>query len=183
MKSDELTVLDLLGHALAYGHGKSAADHVAQDIVDDDIGRELFDDLLLLEKLDGRNDASSGAADPRLRAASLYAENAVETLMDDLIGLHPLAAAKLIKYCGHESAATQGIGGIALRVAADLHDLVALFREGSADVGGGRGLANASLSVYCNISCLFHYCHLKMGAFALESSLDLCLDIRAEKMR
>jgi hypothetical protein len=66
---------------------------------------------------------------------------------------------------------TQSDGGVALGVAADLHDLVAGHGEGCTDVGGGGGLADATLAVnrdlladiYLDCNALFLHTRSTLG--------------------
>ena len=64
--------------------GEAAADHVAQHVEDHDVG--VFEQVMLLEQLDGLADDIAAAAGAGRRAAGLDAHHAVVALEDEVLG-------------------------------------------------------------------------------------------------
>ena len=74
--------VDLLGVSLANGNGKSAADYIAEDVVEYDI--QIVKGMKCLQALKCYNDPASGAANPRIGAARLDAAHTTGALMDEV---------------------------------------------------------------------------------------------------
>src|SRR6266498_560184 len=141
--------VDLLRLALADRHRKPAADHVAQHVVEDEVqvGRV---GALLLEEVDGGDDAAAGAADPRLRAARLDAlHGAVPDLehVAEVEVLHRAAIPDEIHHRRLRLRVQDEAGGVGLRIAADDHHLLAERGEARDGVLRRRGLADPALAV------------------------------------
>jgi len=135
----------VFGDAFANRHREAAADHVAQNVVDDVIEVELFEDFRLLEQFDRGDDAASGAADAGSWPARFDAINAIEAGMKNIVGLHHGFLAQGVQHGGDVRTAPQGIGRVGLGVTSELQNLVACHGEGSAQIGGGGALANSPL--------------------------------------
>ena len=73
--------VDFLGIALSYRHGETAADDIAEHIVDGDI--DSIKRMERLEPFERHDDAAPRAADARLRAARLDAAHAAVSLVRD----------------------------------------------------------------------------------------------------
>ena len=64
-----------VGVALADRRGKPAADHIAQNVKENHVRCFPGDEIQLRQNIEGRDNAPSGAAEPRSRAAGLDAEH------------------------------------------------------------------------------------------------------------
>ncbi len=148
---------DVFGDALAHRHGEPAADDVAEHVVNHHVEVEVLVHVLLLQELDGGDDAAPGATDARLRAARLDAVDAAEPFENGVVGVNSGVFAQQIEHRGNVLAAAQGVGRIRLGVAAELHDLQAGLGERSADVRGGRRLADAPFAVNGDLFDLFSH--------------------------
>ena len=149
--------VDLLRLAVADRHGETAADHVAQNVVEDVV--EAFALLVGAQRfqhVDGGDDAAAGAADARLRAAGLDAPGAAVAGLADIVQFHVLAfLAQGVEHRFLGQAAEQQAGGVGLGVAADDHDLSAHLRQTGHGVLGGGGFADAAFAVNCHLSHLY----------------------------
>jgi len=137
----------MLRNALTHRHRKSAAHHVAEHVVDDEIEIQILEHALLLQQLHGGDDAAPGAADARGRAAGLDAIDAGEALEHRQPRIDAPLLGQQIEHGRDVLAIAQSVGGIRLRIATELHDLIARFRQRGRDVGGGRRFADAALAV------------------------------------
>lgn len=127
---------------------KAAADHVAEDIEEDDVvfvkGVEFF------EQFDGFTDNVATAASPCGRATGLNAIHAAVAFIDDIFGPDVLIVIVLllegIDDGGNEEAG-EGEGAVVLGVTADLQDLFATFGQGDGNVAAGGGFADAAFAI------------------------------------
>ena len=76
--------VDLLGLAFPDRHGKPAADHVAENVVEHEV-RVIAVGAVLFKKIDGCDHAAARAAHARLRPARLGALDVLETVQQHLV--------------------------------------------------------------------------------------------------
>ncbi len=142
--------VDLLGLALADRHGESAADDVAQHVVEDVVEvLVLVVGAELLEQVDRGDDAAAGAADARLGAARLGAHRRCRsrgerTSSSSTSSPSSRSVSSTVFWASPPSKQPRGVG---LGVAADHHDLAAHLRQRRDRVLGRRRLADAALAV------------------------------------
>ena len=144
--------VDFLGLALADRHGETAADHIPQHIVKDII-QVIGIGSQALQEADGSDDAASGAAHPRLRAAGLHATGAAKARLQDAVQLHLVTLVPQgVQHGLLGQPPQEQAGGIRLGVAAHHHDILSQLRKACGKILGSGGLANAALAIYCNLS-------------------------------
>ena len=138
---------DPVGVAVPHGQGKAAADHVAQHVVDDDIGLKALVGPFFLQLFQGGDDAPAGAAQTGGGAARLHADHARVAHAHHVVQAVVLLGADQVQHGGRLLALPEQHGGIGLGIAADLHDLIALFRPGRRQIGRRGGFAAAAFAV------------------------------------
>jgi hypothetical protein len=110
----------------------------------------LLEQVVLLEELHRLPDHVAAAPRAGGRAARLHAEHAAIAFEDEILGPQLLGVEV---HCGQgvdhgrSQALREGEGAVVLRVAADLQHALADAAEGDGEVGGGRALPDAALSV------------------------------------
>jgi hypothetical protein len=127
---------------------EAAADDVAEDVEDHDVG--VVEEVVLLEELHGLADDVAAAAGARRRPAGLDAHHAAVALVDEVLGAQLLGVeVDVLQHVDHgrHQLLGQGEGRVVLGVAADLQDALAEPGEGDGEVRGGRRLADAALAV------------------------------------
>ena len=91
--------VDFLGFVLADRHGETAADDVAQHVVGDIV--EICVGAVLLQEVDGGDDAAPGTADARLRSTGFDTANILEADPDNVFQLEILYGAPLGRQVQH----------------------------------------------------------------------------------
>ena len=127
---------DLLGVPLADGGRKAAAHHVAEHVIEDDVGLVDVEEAQVLEEVEGGDDATAGATETGRGAARLDAEHAAKAHARDLVeALGVGVGLAEIVHHGLERLATQQVdGGVGLGIAADLDDAFAQRGKGGGEV-------------------------------------------------
>ena len=135
--------------ALAHGHGKTAADHIPQDIVEYHIRFPCFKEPKIFQKLEGGDDPSAGAAKSWCGAACLNAEDPAESDAGDV--LKSLRIFVLFPKIIHDRAqwlsAQEVDRGIRLGIAADLDHLFSKGCKGCSQMAGNCGFSDSAFSV------------------------------------
>ena len=137
----------MLSNTLTNRHGESTADHVAEDVIYDNVEIERLKDALLLEYLDSRDDATPRASDARCRATRFDAIDTGEPFEDQVIGLHLPPLTQGIQHGGDVLPAPQRIGRIAFGVAPELHDAITGIRERRGNIRRGGGFPDATFAI------------------------------------
>ena len=115
--------------AAANRHRKAAADHVAQNVINNDVRLICFKGLQLCQLLESRDNAAACAANARCRSACLHAQHAAKALEHNVLQLQRLALGlQLLQHRRNALALHQVLRAVALRIAANLHNPVALQR-------------------------------------------------------
>ncbi len=144
--------VDRIGVPLPEGDGEPPADHVAQDVVDPEI-RLGVAEAGGVQEVEHGEDPASGAADPGFGTAGLDAADAGGSFEDHVVQLAVLLGrgAQVVEHGALGAPLQEEPGGVVLRVAADLDDMLPHGREEVGYVGGDRGFADPALSVDGNL--------------------------------
>lgn len=138
--------VDLLGLSFPDGHGEAAADHIAQDVIEDvvevwGVGSQV------LKEADGGDYPATCTAHSRFRASGLDAANASKAGLQYVIQLYFTLLSKGIQNGRLPLAVHEHLHGVCFGVAAYLHDLLAHGREGCCEILGGGRLADSAFAV------------------------------------
>ena len=140
--------------AAPHGHGKSAADHIPQDIIEDNIGAKKIIDTDFIHLLKGSDDSAACTALAGKRSSRFGAENACRSGLHDLLcgkGLpgpdviHDRKGVTLphspdqggyvkVPVCCFFAACPQEPCGIRLGITADLQHSEAPLRQGNGEI-------------------------------------------------
>ena len=140
---------DLLAHVAGDRQAEAAADHVAEKVEQDEV-ETPFVEAELLEQLEPVDDTAAAAAAPDLRAAELHREDAI-TLEADVgdgdLGTRRLHLGGRLDDRRARFATKQEGCRVALRIAPDQQNLLALLRHHVRQIGEREALADAAFAV------------------------------------
>ncbi len=139
----------LLAHVTGNRQAEAATHHIAEKIQQHIVEIPVMESELL-ERLEAMDDAATTTTTPDLRAAELHRIHAIALEADITDG--DLLTGRLLGRTGGDDrrAGTppeQQRGGVALGVAADQQDLLALLGHHVGQIGQGETLADAALAV------------------------------------
>ena len=141
--------VDLLGFVFADRHGEAAADHVAEDVIEDEI-QIFFIGAFFLEEVDGGDHPASGAADAWLRAAGFGATDIAIADLQNVFELQILDRAHFRRHL-HDGVLGFSVkdqtGGVCFRIAADDHHFLTHLGEGRDEILGGGGFTDTAFTV------------------------------------
>ena len=148
---------DFLAHVAGDRQTEAAADDVAEEVEENVVEAPVVE-AELLQGLEAVDDPSPAAAAAHLRSAELHGEDAV-ALEADIADGHLLAGVLLARRGVDDgragAAAEEERGGVALGVATDEEDLLALLGHHVTEIGQGEALADSALAVDGNDLRLF----------------------------
>ena len=125
---------NIIGKSVAHGHGKSAANHIPQHIIQDNIGGPFFESAFFLQSFQCGNDASSGTSDTGGRATGFDTDHAAVALPADVAEFKRKAPADQIKDGRDLFAPEQLRRGISLGITSDLKHFQSLFSQCQCDI-------------------------------------------------
>ena len=144
----------LIRVAVPHGHGETAADHIAQDVVEDHVGIIPVQDPFIPESLQCRDDPSACASATGERSAGLGAEDPSSVFcvlnIYDIIQREGFPASHLFHDGRQRMPFPERDRGIRFGVAADLQNGQSFAGPVLRQIGDGCGFADAAFSVKCD---------------------------------